>query len=359
MNLEACLIVHPYTANKNLGAGHDRYAYELMTRLPRMGVNCTLFDSGHLRTIPQALAAEAAAVVRLAKNRGKKLYHATATANAQAAITARKHPLLTTIHDVLWFHVKSRYDSRVKYWLKSRAIRRAASRSDAIIVPFQSTFNFLADELKTPTDKMFIVPYGADLDFFCPPAERENVPRPPFFPPEGPVVLFVGAVNVAKGIDTLIKCFHDVVRKVPEAKLIIGSSGWDLPLVRSLWENSPAKDNILFVGFIPEDQLRAAYISADVSAFPSRYGFGLSTLESMACGTPTVSGRTLDAPEFIGDAGLMADPEQPEELAEQIVRVLSDSALKSELKIKGLKKSTAYHWEKTARKTADVYRQIT
>ncbi|RYZ70255.1 MAG: hypothetical protein EOP09_06380, partial [Proteobacteria bacterium] len=100
---EVCMVLHPYTARKDLGAGHDRYAYELIQRLPKYGVSLSLFESGHLTTIPQALLAEAKAIARLVGSKHKGLYHATATANAMAPITAHRGPLVTTIHDVLWF----------------------------------------------------------------------------------------------------------------------------------------------------------------------------------------------------------------------------------------------------------------
>ena len=121
---------------------------------------------------------------------------------------------------------------------------------------------------------------------------------------------------------------------------------------------SAVKDRIHFIGFIPEDQLRAAYVYADVAAFPSRYGFGLPTLESMACGTSTVSSRALDAPEFVDDAGLMADPDDSNELASQIIRLLSDDDFRQEIEKKGLKKSSQYSWDRTAQMTAEVYRTI-
>jgi len=76
----------------------------------------------------------------------------------------------------------------------------------------------------------------------------------------------------------------------------------------------------------------------------------------MARSTATVSGRTLDSPEFIGDAGLKADPEVPDKLAAQIVSVLSGSRLPARLEREGLKKSAACPWEGTARKTGHVYR---
>ena len=98
-DLDVCLVLHPYTARKDLGAGHDRYAYELLHRLPQYGVSCSTFESGHLTKIHEALLAEVKAIWRLRSHKGPQLYHATASANAQAPITAKKAPLVTTIHD--------------------------------------------------------------------------------------------------------------------------------------------------------------------------------------------------------------------------------------------------------------------
>ena len=242
MSTSACLIVHPYTARKDIGAGHDRYAYELLNRLPSLGISPTLFESGYFTTVSQALLAEVKAVARLACMRGKeRVYHATATVNAQSAITARKHPLITTVHDVLWFAVGPQYDSRIKYFLKTNAIRRAASRSDALIVPFASTRDFLVNELKTPAKRIHVVPYGVDHDQFYGLGPEEDLARPVFFP-AGKVVLFVGAVNFGKGIDTLIQCFDRVVKAVPDARLVVGSGGWDTPLLRPIWKRAVSRN---------------------------------------------------------------------------------------------------------------------
>jgi glycosyltransferase involved in cell wall biosynthesis len=177
-------------------------------------------------------------------------------------------------------------------------------------------------------------------------------------PTDSKNVLFVGALNLGKGIDTLIRCFHQVVRAVPDARLIVGSKGWDTPVVREIWQQSPGKDRIEFVGFIPESELRAAYIHADVSCFPSRYGFGLAIGESMACGTPTVSGRTLDAPDFVGDAGLMANPDDEDELAAQLIKLLADPKVHADYRQRGLDHMAKLTWERCAADTAEVYRTL-
>jgi glycosyltransferase involved in cell wall biosynthesis len=139
---------------------------------------------------------------------------------------------------------------------------------------------------------------------------------------------------------------------------LIGSDGAQAQLIREFRSASSVRDRIHFTGFIPEKDLRAAYAHADVMAFPSRYGFGLSTLESMACGTPTVSGRTLDAPEMVGEAGLLADPNNPDELAHQISRLLTDSSLHRLLRLRGIELAADYRWDKAVFETANLYRRV-
>jgi glycosyltransferase involved in cell wall biosynthesis len=358
MKTKTCLVVHPYTAKKDVGAGHDRYAYELIQRLPRHDIELDVFHSGDLSSMTEAAFAELKAISRLKSRKEKCVYHATATMNAMAPITAKSTPLITTIHDVLWFFVKSRYDSGIKYKVKEFGIKRAASKSDQLIVPFRSTYEFLVDNLKVAPHRIKIVPYGVDHQQFFPKKNGENLSRPAFLEPGYKNILFVGAVNKGKGIDTLIASFAEVKKQVPDARLVIGSKGWDTPAIKALVDASPAKSSILMTGFIPEADLRAAYIYADVTAFPSRYGFGLSVLESMACGTATVSGRTLDAPEFVGNAGSMVDPDSPSELASALIKLLCDDRFRSDMVKAGLEKSAAYDWEQTAKETARVYREI-
>jgi len=109
-----------------------------------------------------------------------------------------------------------------------------------------------------------------------------------------------------------------------------------------------------FLGFVPETDLAELYASAALMVFPSRYGFGLSSLEAMACGTPVVVAATLDAPEFVSDAGLLVTPGDADELAASIERILAEPALREELSTKGIARAAQYSWAATAEKTRAV-----
>jgi glycosyltransferase involved in cell wall biosynthesis len=89
--------------------------------------------------------------------------------------------------------------------------------------------------------------------------------------------------------------------------------------------------------------------------FSSRCGFGLSTLEAMACGTPVIVGAVLDAPEFVADAGVLVNPDDINELAQSIIKVLTEPALRAQLSVKAIERAKTFSWEKMARETVKVY----
>jgi glycosyltransferase involved in cell wall biosynthesis len=356
---EVNFVIHPYSWKRESGAGHDRYAYDIISGLAERQISHKIFESHQDQTMAAAARAEVAMLIRLLRTpTAGKVFHATATVNAQCAITAGRHPLITTIHDVLWFFVGANYDSGLKRFLKTQAIRRAARRSDLIIVPFRSTFEFLIDKLKVPERRLRIVPYGYDEAAFFPKAPNEALPRPQFFPKDGRVILFVGQLTFGKGVDDLINAFTAVAAAIPDVQLVIGSGGWHKSYIEEIWRKSPVRNRIVMAGYIPEADLRPAYVHADVTCFPSRYGFGLPTLESMACGTVTVSGETLDAPEFVGDAGLMVKPNSPEALSTTLIRTLSDEQLCEELRQRGLAKARQFTKSSLVENTIAVYREF-
>jgi len=94
------------------------------------------------------------------------------------------------------------------------------------------------------------------------------------------------------------------------------------------------------------------YSGALAFVYPSLYeGFGLPPLEAMACGTPVLTSNVTSLPEVVGDAGLLVDPYNVEAIAHGIRRLVEDSALREELKRKGLERAKQFTWERTAELT--------
>lgn len=113
-------------------------------------------------------------------------------------------------------------------------------------------------------------------------------------------------------------------------------------------------------GYFPNKQIPLLYNKAEITLYPSlRESFGLPILESMACGTPVITSNISAMPEVAGDAAILIDPHNPEEIAEKIDLLLNDSTLYDSLKSKGLERVKQFSWESTAKSTIDVYNCVT
>ena len=118
-------------------------------------------------------------------------------------------------------------------------------------------------------------------------------------------------------------------------------------------------DHVIFPGQVSEAVLPALYRSATLLVYPSLYeGFGLPILEAMASGLPVITSNRSSMPEVAGDAAILVDPENPEDLASALSSALTDDALRRDLAQRGLDRSRKFTWERTARETLAVYQRI-
>jgi glycosyltransferase involved in cell wall biosynthesis len=115
--------------------------------------------------------------------------------------------------------------------------------------------------------------------------------------------------------------------------------------------------NVHFVGTANIEGLAQLYRGAQAFIFPSLYeGFGLPPLEAMACGTPVLTSKVCSLPEVVGDAGILIDPLNVEEIAHGIRTLVENSDTRAKLRKKGLLRATKFSWCETARKTGEVLR---
>jgi len=306
-----------------------------------------ILDPGYSRGVLAAGLKLLESMFRLSRTKAD-LYHALSPVGGAMAVLMRKAPLAVTVHDMIPFNLCG-YDYAWKSRLVRQCIRLSVKRCDAVIVPYSATGAELVSRLGVPADKIYVAHYGVDHEAYFPRPDEKRL---------GFTVLYAGEVSRSKGVDALLRAFALVKKRVAAAKLIIaGKRSKDQPFLEGMAEDMGLRD-VVFPGYIPEDELSRYYSSAAVMVFPSRCGFGLSMLEAMACGTPVIAGAVLDAPEFVGDAGILVNPDDIEAIAESIIRVLTDAGLSAELSAKALEKSKACSWEKTAEETAEIYASV-
>jgi len=272
---------------------------------------------------------------------------------------------ITTVHDLMplifpqSFHAKFQY--RFSYWLNTQALRFKANRITAIS---QSAKNDLAKFLKIPQDRITIIYQSGgeqyrvieDLSRLDEVKQKFNLPSR--------FVLYAGGLNPHKNVETLVSAFAKYLEQSQDQEtqlLIVGGGKNDLGVDQSLGirqkieeEGISNRTRIIEFSeareFLPEIQNLAA-----VFIFPSLYeGFGMPPLEAMACGCPVISSNAASLPEVIDDAGLLFDPTNIDQLAEQIRQILQNENLRNELKQKGLEQAQKFSWEKCAKETTEI-----
>jgi glycosyltransferase involved in cell wall biosynthesis len=269
-------------------------------------------------------------------------------------------PTVITVHDLAFLHWPHflTEKSAAYYGQIDRAVRHAKH----IIVPSESTKQDLTAMLGVPPIKISVIYEAADELFVPLPLQptRSDVMKTYHLPES--FILFVGTIEPRKNVDGLIRAFHHLRSKygVNDTALVIaGGSGWlyaeTLQLIRQLG----LEDCVVLVGRIADEELHKLYVSARCHVHPAHYeGFGLPPLEAMACGTPTIVSNVSSLPEVVGDAALLIDPSNWEEIAVAIHRLLSDDQLHAELREKGLQRARHFSWESAARRTLEVYRLV-
>lgn len=288
---------------------------------------------------------------------GVDLMHATAEGGCHRVRQPVK--FVVTIHGMGYYIHKKFHSWKVRsmlYWLH----KRAAARADQIITSSHNSKRDIMDLLNCPEDRVSVIYLGVD-ESFRPVADHERIKavRARYQLPER-FLLFVGNLEPRKNVVGLIEAFKLLKgRRRPDHKLVVaGRKAWLYgPIFERVIRLGLEKD-ILFTGFVPDEDLPVMYSLADVFVFPSLYeGFGLPPLEAMACGAPTVTTNVSSLPELVGDAAVCVSPGDTEEIADAIERLLENDDLRQQYARAGLERARRFRWEETARAVKEVYRK--
>lgn len=174
-------------------------------------------------------------------------------------------------------------------------------------------------------------------------------------------LLYVGILEPRKNIKGLIQAFHKAKReaKFEYKMVIVGGKGWLFSEIFQVVKDLNLEDDVIFTGFVPDEDLPGIYSGAELFVFPSLYeGFGLPPLEAVSYGLPVIISNTSSLPEVIGDAGIPVDPNNPDDIAQAMLRVIKDKNLRMELKDKGLCRIKEFPLERMIRETIKVYEEV-
>jgi glycosyltransferase involved in cell wall biosynthesis len=260
-------------------------------------------------------------------------------------------PLAVTIHDVSfvahpeWF--------RPREGLRRRWITRRAADSAAVVLTVSEfSRSEIESHLHVDRSRIRVIPLGVT---------PRGKPRGPEGPPPLPLVLFVGSLFNRRHLPDLIAAFARATRDMPAARLMIvgGDRSWppeDLPAVAASHDESA---RVAFRSHVSDQELAKLYADASVFGFLSEYeGFGLTPLEALAAGVPSVVLDTPVAREVYGDAAVYVPPDDVRAAAAALRRLLHSPEARAKILAHGPSVLARYSWDRAASRTLEHIERV-
>lgn len=169
-------------------------------------------------------------------------------------------------------------------------------------------------------------------------------------------ILYVGSIEPRKNLVRLLKAYQQLsAAQRGEVKLILaGFSGWDNAEVMELL--MAMQQDVTYLGYVDEGQLAMLYNLAELFVYPALYeGFGLPPLEAMASGCPVMVANVASLPEVCGEAATYVDPNDVEQMTNELARLIEDEKARNILSKKGLERAKLFSWERSAREHLTVF----
>ncbi len=269
-----------------------------------------------------------------------------------------KMKTVITIHDIAFFEFPEYFTLKNRtllYLFSSYGIRSA----DKIVTPSQSTKNDIINHYKVPEEKVIVTPFAFNKEIFKPVPEDFNSQEIlEKYHIKKPYILFVGVLQPRKNVTRLVQAFNILKKKlqIPHQLVLVSSKGWLYEDILKEIKKSPYKKDIIQTGNMPLSELPKLLWETEVFVLPSLYeGFGLPVLEALACGTPVVTSNNSSLPEVGGDAALyIENPKNETEIAEKILKVISNKDLQKEMRRKGFEQAKKFSWRKCAKQVLKV-----
>ena len=264
-------------------------------------------------------------------------------------------PVVVTIHDLSFIRFPELFRPANRLYL-TVLTRLSARRARRLIAVSAHTAAETTRLLTIPPERIDVVYHGVDPAFRPLPAGEVAAFRQRRGLPER-FIFFVGTLEPRKNLVRLVEAFAHI-RDGHVGLVLAGGKGWLYDELFARVEALGLGKEVLFPGYVMNDELPLWYNGATTLAYPSLYeGFGMPVLEAQACGTPVLTSNVSSLPEAAGDAALMVDPRDVEALAAGLNRLLTDEPLRRQLRSAGLAHAGQFTWSHTAQETARVYRR--
>lgn len=270
-------------------------------------------------------------------------------------------PVVVTVHDLALEYLDFYSNPLQRFYLGWGMERLRARLATRIISVSHSTKRDLVSKLRISDSKVEVVYEGVD------PRYRDSIRKEEVgrvrdrYNIEGEYVFFVSTIQPRKNVEGLIGAFASLKSHFPRLKLVLaGKPGWDYQSIYQAPRDYDLEGEVLFLGFVPQEDLPALYRGAGVFCLPSFHeGFGIPVLEAMSVGTPVVTSRVSSLPEVGGDVAVYVDPYDIDDIARGLKSVLEwSSEERTRRATRGKKWSAKFTWQKAAARTLALLQEL-
>lgn len=274
----------------------------------------------------------------------------------------KKVPSILTVHDVIPFTFREAMVWYRNVFLYKPGIRTACRLNTLVATVSEFSKSDIVEKVGLSADKIRVIPNG--LREPSPPDEDLDQEIDQRYGLEYGFILNVGGIHERKNVNGLIRAFAKLVKeeKYP-GKLVITGSVSGAPyqekmkrIIDETLVDTGMQAKVVFTGFIPDTELDSLLRRASMMVYPSFYeGFGIPILEAMRVRTPVITSNLTGMPEVAGDAAILINPHDADQIRVQMSHLLQDQNLREELANNGIKKAATYSWQKTSELYLDLY----
>lgn len=361
--------------------GLERYYYDLVRHLPAAGFDVLGLVLAEAAPCAAAPGIELSAYASTSTFIGKRVWSLRSIARSSLrsrgiSLIACHYPLyglpisdlMSTTPTVFHFHGPWSAEGRMERnslaarWTK-RCIEQFIYRRPAAFVVLSRAFgDALARLYLVPEERIFVIPGGVDTARFDIGLDRKAAREALHLDAARPIVLTVRRLIRRVGIENLIDGFRAVVTRIPDALLLVGGTG---PLecdIKDRIEQHGLDENVRLLGNVSDGDLPLLYRAADVSIVPSiaLEGFGLTTVESLACGTPVLVTPVGGLPDVVRDLSpsLILDSAEPQGLAEGLIGFFNGTLRLPDADGCSAFARQRFAWPVIAQRVADLYSAV-
>ncbi len=286
------------------------------------------------------------------------------TANTAPLLSGRT-PIILTLHDTLFMKRKSDVNTATAYQRLGNVYRTflipwLVHRCQPIVTVSHFASDQIKEELDLPQARITVLHNGVSNKFFAPVSDDQQIQTRLRYQLPTRYFLFLGSADPRKNMINVLRAYLAYRTTDPTIPLVISGKFPDfLRQHFTASECSQIQAYCRFIGYIHDSDLPSLYAMAELFLFPSiSEGFGLPILESMASGTPVITGNRTAMPEVAGPAALLVDPFQPQAITDAMQQFMNDSSLRQSLIRRGQARATRFSWSEAAQRLLAIYKRF-